>query len=361
MTIRLSENIRRYRKQLGLTQEQLAEAMGVSIGAVHKWETGLSTPDITLIVGLANFFDTSVDVLLGYEMKDNGVAAIAERLLRYYNEKNREGLAEAEQALVRYPNNFEIVYDAASLYIAFGFESGEKDLLHRAIELLDISERLLPQNTNPEVNSMAIQGEKAFAFYRLGEVERAVELLRKCNAGGFYDSIIGAFLALSDPDADRMIPYLSRALLTAITAVINITPGYIRYYVKTKQFANAFAFLDWTEGLMAGLRNDDGPDYICKILAESMVLRAYVCVETGDTDAARTLLREAVTSAARFDADPCFDISRIRFAESVGTTSTYDIFGVNLQNGLADLVRTIDNPTLSSLWKEVTEDNIQNE
>lgn len=361
MTIRLSENIRRYRKQLGLTQEQLAEAMGVSIGAVHKWETGLSTPDITLIVGLANFFDTSVDVLLGYEMKDNGVAAITERLIRYYNEKNREGLAEAEQALIRYPNNFEIVYDAASLYIAFGFESGEKDLLHRAIELLDISERLLPQNTNPEVNSMAIQGEKAFAFYRLGEVERAVELLRKCNAGGFYDSIIGAFLALSDSDPDRMISYLSRALISAITSVFNITPGYIRYYVKTKQFANAFAFLDWTEGLMAGLRNGNGPDYLGKMQAEGMVLRAYACVESGDTDAARTLLREAVASAERFDAEPCFDISRIRFAESVGTTSTYDIFGVNLQNGLADLIRTIDNPTLSSLWKEVTEDNIQNE
>ena len=69
MTIRLSENIRKCRKQLGLTQEQLAEAMGVSIGAVHKWETGLSTPDITLIVALANFFDTSVDAMLGYEFR----------------------------------------------------------------------------------------------------------------------------------------------------------------------------------------------------------------------------------------------------------------------------------------------------
>lgn len=42
MENRIAEQIRFYRKQKGLTQEQLAEAMGVSVAAVSKWEQGVS-------------------------------------------------------------------------------------------------------------------------------------------------------------------------------------------------------------------------------------------------------------------------------------------------------------------------------
>ena len=42
MKILLAENIRFFRKASGLTQEQLAEAMGVTVGAVSKWESGVS-------------------------------------------------------------------------------------------------------------------------------------------------------------------------------------------------------------------------------------------------------------------------------------------------------------------------------
>ena len=50
MNIKLAENIRSSRKARGLTQEQLAEVLGVTVGAVHKWETRLSVPELPLIV-----------------------------------------------------------------------------------------------------------------------------------------------------------------------------------------------------------------------------------------------------------------------------------------------------------------------
>ena len=71
MKMMLAENIRSFRKARKLTQEQLAEVLGVTPGAVYKWEAGLSVPDIALIMEMADFFDTSVDTLLGYTMKDN--------------------------------------------------------------------------------------------------------------------------------------------------------------------------------------------------------------------------------------------------------------------------------------------------
>ena len=73
MDTKLSENIRRYRKERSLTQGQLAEMLGVTVGAVYKWEAGLSIPELGMIVELADFFNTSVDALLGHEMKDNGL------------------------------------------------------------------------------------------------------------------------------------------------------------------------------------------------------------------------------------------------------------------------------------------------
>ena len=66
MKIRIAENIKNLRKAHSLTQEQMAEALGVTVGAVYKWEAGLSMPEIKLIMEIADFFEISVDILLGY-------------------------------------------------------------------------------------------------------------------------------------------------------------------------------------------------------------------------------------------------------------------------------------------------------
>ncbi len=80
MKIKLSENIKKFRKERKMTQEQLAEAMGVSISAVYKWESNQSVPDITLILEMAELFQTSTDVLLGYEWKNNNAESALEHI-----------------------------------------------------------------------------------------------------------------------------------------------------------------------------------------------------------------------------------------------------------------------------------------
>ena len=117
MTNKLAENIRVLRKERFLTQEQLAEVLGVTTGAVYKWEAKLSQPELNMVMELADFFDTSVDVLLGYEMKDNHLEKSVERLKQYRHEKNMDGLAEAEKSLKKYPNNFDIVYNLSLIHI----------------------------------------------------------------------------------------------------------------------------------------------------------------------------------------------------------------------------------------------------
>ncbi len=61
----LGKRILYYRKRMGMTQDQLAEQMGVSAQAVSKWEHDLSCPDVTSLPRLAEIFGISTDELLG--------------------------------------------------------------------------------------------------------------------------------------------------------------------------------------------------------------------------------------------------------------------------------------------------------
>ncbi len=68
------------RKELGLTQQALADKLGVSFQAVSKWEKGNTSPDLELIPRLAAELHTSSDALLGYEYKTHG----------YYDDRYKE-------------------------------------------------------------------------------------------------------------------------------------------------------------------------------------------------------------------------------------------------------------------------------
>ncbi len=61
----LGKRIVQHRKRLGLTQDQLAEKLGVTAQAVSKWENDQSCPDITMLPKLAEIFGTTTDALLG--------------------------------------------------------------------------------------------------------------------------------------------------------------------------------------------------------------------------------------------------------------------------------------------------------
>ena len=65
--LNLAENIIRLRHDKKITQEQLADFVGVTKASVSKWETKQSMPDILLLPQLAAFFDVTIDELLGYE------------------------------------------------------------------------------------------------------------------------------------------------------------------------------------------------------------------------------------------------------------------------------------------------------
>ena len=149
MEFNLSQNIRKFRKERKLTQEQLAEIMGVTLGAVYKWESGQSIPELSIIVELANFFETSVDVLLGYTWHNSSANKILADLKKFRAEKQyKEGIAAANKALRNYPNHFAIIYECAQLFYEKATLEQNKCDYEAALKQLEKASELISQNTD---------------------------------------------------------------------------------------------------------------------------------------------------------------------------------------------------------------------
>ena len=107
----LGKRIMQHRKSLGLTQDQLAERLGVTAQAVSKWENDQSCPDISMLPKLAALFGTTTDALLGHEPVYEG--QVVDQAPRYEPEEEPQ-LEEKEKA------NWEFHWDGSRLG-AMGF------------------------------------------------------------------------------------------------------------------------------------------------------------------------------------------------------------------------------------------------
>lgn len=67
MIIKLSENLQLLRRQKGITQEDLADVFGVTSQSISKWELGINCPDIIMLPKIADFYEVSIDELIGYK------------------------------------------------------------------------------------------------------------------------------------------------------------------------------------------------------------------------------------------------------------------------------------------------------
>ena len=157
MELKLSENIRSLRKEHGMTQEQLANALGVTVGAVYKWEAGLSIPEVRLLMEMADLFDSSVDSLLGYEQQSGNVNGRIKRIRDLMTQKRfDEAVAESDKALQKYPNNFRLVYTSAFMYMVKTAEDRSRVTMMKSNELFEKAVTLLDPNTSGEINEITI-------------------------------------------------------------------------------------------------------------------------------------------------------------------------------------------------------------
>ena len=354
MEMKLAENIRACRKQRGLTQEKLAEVLGVTVGAVHKWETRMSMPELPLIMEMADFFDVSVDVLLGYRMKDNGLNSILERLLAYSQKMDPEGLAEAEKALVKYPHSFRIVHACAGAYLGYGASTHDPEKLRRALELLEQARVLLPQNDDPHVSEDTICGQMSVVYSNLGELDKALDLMKQHNGDCHFSDQIGCILSVFMNRPEEAVPFLSEAIINGMSNMLNAMLGYVFLYRSRNDWTSAVEIASLTHTMITGLKRDDAPGFMDKTLAEVLVVQGYVQRKAGLPEESRTSLVKAADYALRFDSTPEYTLKSMRFLENTEWTNAFDTLGATASDSIGYVISLLDDPGFADQWKEIS-------
>lgn len=112
MRLSIGENIKRLRRERDITQEQLAEIFNVSCQTISRWETDSSYPDIEMLPVIANFFNITVDKLMG--MDENLEAKKVEKYLSDFQMAISKGLVYecvriARNGVQEFPNNYMLL------------------------------------------------------------------------------------------------------------------------------------------------------------------------------------------------------------------------------------------------------------
>ena len=341
MEIRLGESIRRLRKEAGFTQEQLAEAMGVSVSAVHKWESGKAMPELEMLVDIAQFFETSVDAILNYGWQRLSMGQTAEQISAFRNERDfEEGIRFAERALQKYPNSFDVVYESALLYNVAMFQHRGQNV-HRTVELLERSIALIDQNTREGVCAVTIQNKIAGCYCYLDDMKKAVEVLKQNNIGGLNDAKIGLFLSQDPEKAEEALRYLSDALHNYYARIYEICIGYANAYGAMEKTEPIEELMHWLLQLGWGLKYPDAVNMIDKTDVRIYTILAGVRLLQGDEAGAEKWLREAKRSARRFDAAPQYRTAHgMKYYHSNEKSMSYDDMGetgmATIENFMAD-------------------------
>ena len=123
--------IRKYRKECGLTQEEMAKRLGVTTPAVNKWENGNTNPDIELLAPIARLLHISLDTLLSFQEKLTDMEI--ETLIRQMGDKlEKEGFEKtyewAVQITKKYPNCNMLIWQIAVMLDAGRITGAEKYL-----------------------------------------------------------------------------------------------------------------------------------------------------------------------------------------------------------------------------------------
>lgn len=89
------------RKKKKLTQEQLAEKLGITYKAVSKWETGKGFPDISILISLAEILEISLyDLLKGENMNKDGVEDVLKSTIEYSDKELKKGKKKSKYLLI---------------------------------------------------------------------------------------------------------------------------------------------------------------------------------------------------------------------------------------------------------------------
>ena len=354
MELKLAENIKRLRKDKGLTQEALADALGVTVGAVYKWEAELSNPELPMLVKLADLFDTSVDALLGYEVTDNRRQVIIDRIYDYSAKKDKRAIEEAEMALAKYPNDYWVIMAAANIYSNFGLEEKgwDKGKLRKSVALFEKATRIVPHDVDPKYGKLMLLGNIATLYYFLGEKDKALEMLKEHNEAGVFDVRIVTIMSMNGDTSEDCRIRIVKSFWDSTSSMINTTYALLLFYKNRGDLTRLKILARWGIEYLNSLRKTGDPCFLDKQISSFIMTESYAYLKSGDPDKAMELLKEAKEVADRYDQAPNYSVDIIKLFDN-DHGSLVDILGKTAEETLAKVISIIGDKKFTSMWRNL--------
>ncbi len=288
MKLNLADNLKRLRGKYGITQETLADFIGVSSQAVSKWERGDGFPEITLLPSIANYFGVSLDELMGMDELRNTdkLEKMLERhrILRSTAGKMQEDIALLREILTMFPNNYSVMKELAEL--TPDYEEG-----------LKLCGRILDFCTDNELRDYALYQECCLLAL-LGRKEEAIEKTRKLPGLEYCRELNLPWLLEGDTRAAECQKNIG-LLVWAFYGEIEQLEDCGRYDVEERLelYRKALEFVN--------LVYDTGDLYGAHIYAyKCHFYPALICMEHGMLDRAVPYLQQAIHHAKAWDSLP---------------------------------------------------------
>ncbi|MFF2479771.1 helix-turn-helix domain-containing protein [Paenibacillus sp. NPDC058071] len=182
--INISRSILNKRKEKGLTQDALADYIGVSKASVSKWETGQSYPDITFLPRLAAFFNVSIDELMGYEpqMTKQDIRKLYQQLsMEFSTRPFDEVMNHCRDVAKKYFSCFPLLFQIGALYVNHSMLAGGTDETSKILEEAKVLfVRVKTESDDVELARQALNME-ALCLLSLGQPNEVLELLEETN------------------------------------------------------------------------------------------------------------------------------------------------------------------------------------
>lgn len=181
----IGNKIKMLRKQRGITQEQLAESIGVSFQAVSKWENNIALPDITLAPLLASYFSVSMDELFDFNLKEMECAVknIADEASKCRESNPSESRRILEEGLRNYPEN-EVLLNSL-LYVLNYTENPD--------ETIRVASKIIEKTGKSDIKYDALRF-LAYAYKAKGDFKSAEDAIEQIPEMTFTKSTEKAYL-----------------------------------------------------------------------------------------------------------------------------------------------------------------------
>lgn len=176
--MQIGQVIRKYRKEQNLTQEEMANRLGVTAPAVNKWENGNSCPDIMMLAPLARLLHISLDTLLCYEEEpsDEEIRDIVQEATRLFSERTyEEAFLWIREKIETYPDCKMLIWNLACLLDAQRLVNDVPQSEKYDEFILDCYERVL-ESEDQKVKRCAAASLTAYCM-RKDEYEKAQKYL----------------------------------------------------------------------------------------------------------------------------------------------------------------------------------------